>query len=117
MEKAFDPSLGIYAAYAYSAAGLADQVEDVLYYMRGDLNISVFDVVLLASRRIKKEEWPMVPFVPVLTQAWNLLRPRGFELPAAVAGLRPQLRNSLWTTFSAEAADVLADAVERGDIT
>ena len=85
--------------------------------MRGDLNISIFDVVLLASRKINPADWPSVPFTPVLTQTWSLLRPRGFELPRKAGELRPQLQNSLWTTFSPEAADVLADAVESGEIT
>jgi hypothetical protein len=118
VEKAIDPALGVYAAHAYSAAGLDRKIYDVLWFMKDDLEIAVFDVVLLASRLIDdRSDWPVVPFCPVLTQAWSLLRPREFELQPAVGELAQHLENSLWTTFSESASGRLIDAVESGQLT
>jgi tetrahydromethanopterin S-methyltransferase subunit B len=117
VEKALDPSLGLYAAHAYSAAGLDQSVTDVLGYMSDDLGTSLYDLVLLSSRHIDPTQWPHVPFCPMLTQSWNLVRPRRFELHPLLAELKPLLRDSLWTTFDAAAAGDLLDAVERGELT
>lgn len=116
VEKALDPSLGLYAAHAYSAAGLDHQVVDVLRYMWDDLNTSLYDVVLLASRQIDPDNWSTVPFSPILTQSWNLLRPRSFKVHPILARLRPVLRDSLWTTFGPEAEGTLLDAVNEGKL-
>src|SRR5262249_55440186 len=110
VRKRLDPSLGLYAAHAYSAAGMDAQVQSVMHYMREDLGIAFFDVAMLASRR----ERPRVrtfPFCPVLTQAWSLLRPRGWRLDPMLEALKPALLDSLWTTFAPEAADELFDVV------
>ncbi|MDH3293119.1 MAG: hypothetical protein OER95_02225, partial [Acidimicrobiia bacterium] len=111
-----DPALGVYAALAYSQAGLDDQVESLLYPMQADLGTSIFDVVLLASRRVDPQEWPMVPFCPVLTQNWSAVRPRQFELNPILEPLQSHLLNSLWTTFGPGVGDTLLVAVENGEL-
>lgn len=114
IEKALDPSLGLYAAHAYSTAGLDDEVVDVLGYMRDDLGTSMFDVVMLASRRINPSDWPRVPFCPLLTQAWSLVRPRGFEVHPFLDEIRPYLQDSLWTTFGGDVGAELVENVAQG---
>ena len=112
-EKSLDPSLGLYAAHAYSSAGMDEDVADVMSYMLQDLDIALFDVAMLASRRPR----PIVrtfPFCPILTQAWNLVRPRGWPLHPGLEELRPALLDSLWTTFAPDAAQMLFDVVEQG---
>jgi hypothetical protein len=112
-EKGLDPSLGLYAAHAYSSAGMDEDVADVMSYMRQDLDIALFDVAMLASRRPR----PAVrtfPFCPILTQAWNVVRPRGWPLHPGLEELRPALLDSLWTTFAPGAAWMLFDVVEQG---
>ena len=113
LEKSLDPSLGLYAAHAYSSAGMDEDVADVMSYMLQDLGIAFFDVAMLASRRPR----PAVrtfPFCPILTQAWNLVRPRGWPLHPGLEEVRPALLDSLWTTFAPDAAQVLFDVVEEG---
>src|SRR3954467_2781397 len=46
--KDTDPSLGLYAAYAYSQADLIDGVRSVRDLMLGSLQADLFDVAMLA---------------------------------------------------------------------
>jgi hypothetical protein len=116
--KGMDPTLGLYAAHAFSQAGNDRQVLSVLEYMRDDIGAELFDVRLLASRLLAKQgtTLPVVPLCPLLTQSWNLLRARRVELPALLQAAQPWLCDSLWTTFAAEAADGVFEAISRGDL-
>lgn len=118
VEKAVDPTLGLYAAHAFSQAGKEEKVLSVLRYMREDLGADLFDVRVLASRMLRdeKQHIPQVPFVPMLTQTWNLLRPRGLDLPPLLEEARPYLCNSLWTTFHPRAADRIMEAIKEGEL-
>jgi hypothetical protein len=49
----------------------------------------------------------MYPCVPMLTQGWALLSPLRIQLPRGLDRLRAELRPSLWTHFTAGAADRL----------
>jgi hypothetical protein len=113
IRKRLDPSLGLYAAHAYSSAGMDAQVQGVMYYMQNDLHVAFFDVAMLASRS-ERPTVQTVPFCPVLTQAWSLLRPRGWRLHPDLEKLKPALLDSLWTTFADDAAEKLFDLVEQG---
>jgi hypothetical protein len=108
-----DPSLGLYAAYAYSSAGMDADVAHVRSFMYQDLDLVFFDVAMLASRR-PAQRFQTVPFCPMLTQAWSLLRARGWQLHPSLEELKPALLDSLWTTFAPNAAQRLFDAVEQG---
>lgn len=107
MEKAIDPSLGLYAAYAYSQAGNQAEIESVKKYMQIDLGACLFDVALLAKgMRTPEEGGPrLVPLCPMLTQGWNLLRLRKVPLPRVVFDAQDELEKSLWTVFSPERFD------------
>ena len=56
----------------------------VLGYMRDDLHADLFDVRLLASREpiAREATVPVVPFCPLLTQSWHLLKARRVEMAA-----------------------------------
>ena len=118
MGKAIDPTLGLYAAHAFSQMGNAKSLRSVRGYMRGDLGVDLFDVRVLTSRRgdEKSDTYPFTPCCPMLTQAWNLLRPRGIDLPAALQDAAPHLCNSLWTTFQAAATTNIMNAFEAGEM-
>jgi len=118
MEKATDPTLGLYAAHALSQAGKDDSVLSVLDYMRHDLRTDLFDVRVLASRHVDQPwgSFPVAPFCPLLTQTWSLLRPRGITLPMVLQEASPYLCNSLWTTFEPKAAQHIIQAVETGEL-
>ena len=118
VEKAVDPTLGLYAAHAFSQAGKEEKVLSVLRYMREDLGADLFDVRVLASRGLTDEKThpPQVPLVPMLTQTWSLLRPRRIELPLLLEQARSWLCNSLWTTFQSRAADKIMKAIKEGEL-
>ncbi len=116
--KAIDPTLGVYAAHAYSEASDDASVRDVLEYMRSDLSVDLFDVWMLAHRWPENSKpLPIYPACPLLTQAWSLTGVKGIRLAGAVAKQSANLANSLWTTFGPGAFDDLAQALQQGDIT
>jgi hypothetical protein len=80
MEKGIDPTLGLYAAYAYDDAGITEQVRSVLNLMRGDLEIVLFDVAMLAGELSGQQRDRLYPFCPMLSQGWGLLRTRNVRL-------------------------------------
>jgi hypothetical protein len=115
--KRVDPTLGLFAAYAYFEAGLADGVSSVYQYMRGDPFPLLFDVALL------KMQVPMTdgvkaprnlnfaPWLPVLTQGWMLLGKAEEHMPKPLKQARRFLKPGLWTTFMKEGADILEAAM------
>jgi hypothetical protein len=121
--KVFDPTLGLYAAYAYASAGLESEVQSVTDYMKGDLGCELFDVAMLAQRGTRPREAdttqpdqvPILPFCPMLRQGWSLLAARDAELPDAVRAARDWLLPALWTTFAPDGIRLLRAAIERGD--
>lgn len=116
-EKAIDPTLGLYAAHAFSQAGNDKLVMDVLYFMKDDLRADLFDVQLLASRSLHAvDDRYTVPFCPILTQTWNLLRPRGITLPTVLTQAMPYLCDSLWTTFQPDVTQNLIHLIETGEL-
>jgi hypothetical protein len=84
--------------------------------MRGDLGVDLFDVAMLAgelSGRSLAADDAAVPFCPMLSQGWSLLRVKNVQLRAEVASARDHLRDSLWTTFDREGMDIATNALRR----
>jgi hypothetical protein len=114
--KGIDPTLGIYAAYAYADANLPEQVQSVQSFMASDLGADLFDVALLAGRlngrRIEGSLSSVVPFCPMLTQGWQLLRVREVSLSEDVQRARDDLRPALWTTFGPRGMEFIGRAIQ-----
>ena len=122
VEKSVDPSLGLYAAYAYSKGDSREELASVASYMHDDLNADLFDVAMLARREIAIDRAPgptsptTVPFCPMLTQGWNLLRARGIKLPKVLEAAQDDLHRAVWTTFPADRMRKIFKAIGNGDI-
>jgi hypothetical protein len=119
-EKALDPSLGLYAAYAYYDASRDEQIRSVMDFMGRDIQGRLFDVALLAGqfrRRETSSQPPIAPFCPMLTQGWNLLRSSGAELPKVLYDAQDDLVPALWTTFQPRRAELILDAMDNGILT
>jgi len=118
VEKALDPTLGLYAAYAFAQAGIDAQVRDIAGYMRDDLQADLFDVAMLAGYAEKPPAFtnPPVPFCPMLTQGWNLLRAYHVTLPDVLTTASRFLSNSLWSTFTRRGTSLLLDAIKSGEL-
>ena len=114
-DEAIDPALGLHAAYAYSQAGNRAAIESIQQYMQHDLGACLFDVALLAkSVRMPEDGGPtLVPFCPMLTQGWNLLRLRKVMLPHVVADAQDELVDSLWTVFTPPRFDKIITTMSR----
>jgi hypothetical protein len=115
--KGIDPTLGIYAAYAYADAGIAEQVRSVMNYMRDDLRADLFDVALLAgalSGRAPGDPNGPVPLLPMLSQGWGLLRVKDVRLPPPLLAAQDQLRPALWTTLGPVGMRLVAEALRTG---
>jgi hypothetical protein len=114
--KGIDPTLGIYAVYAYAEANLPEQVLSVQSYMTADLGANLFDVALLADKltgqRIEGPLSAIVPFCPMLTQGWQLLRVREVTLSEDVQRARDNLRPALWSTFGPRGMEFIGRAIQ-----
>ena len=112
MMKRMDPTLGIYASYAYQQAGQLKAIRSVARYMADDGPVP-FDVLLLARWT---EPWPLfAPFCPMLRQGWALLE---MHPPAMkrLAKYRTELLPSLWSGFTLEGSAQIREGLEMGEI-
>jgi hypothetical protein len=117
VEKALDPTLGVYAAYAFAQAGMDAQVRDLLAYMRDDLEADIFDVAMLSNEMQRRgRNRPLAPMCPMLTQGWNLLRAYDVKLPGVLGEASRFLCNSLWSTFTSRGTRLVFDAVTSGEL-
>jgi hypothetical protein len=118
--KGIDPTLGLYAAYAYNDAGLAREIGFLDSYMREDLNGSLFDVAMLQRNpnldAQSMEPLDVSPFCPMLSQGWSLLDAKRVRLAEPVQAARHHLAPSLWTLFEPEGVSILHDAISSGAI-
>ncbi|MGC3030135.1 caspase family protein [Burkholderia sp. DN3021] len=115
--KSIDPTLGLYAAYAYADAGLRESVGSVRSFMHETLGIDLFDVAMLSGalsgRRIG--DLPgTVPFCPMLSQGWSLFRVNNIRLPESIAAVPDYLRVSLWLTLELKGMDIVENALRKG---
>ncbi|WP_428422819.1 hypothetical protein [Methylibium sp.] len=113
--KRVDPTLGIYAAYAYAQAGDARGVESVFQYMRDEPEPVPFDVAMLALQSSTAAQVMLnyPPWMPMLTQGWTLLGRFEDVMPPILRTARQHLLPSLWSTFAPEGADMLETAFGR----
>jgi hypothetical protein len=74
--KGIDPTLAVYAAYAYHDLQDIGRIREMSGYLRGDIGVTFFDLALLGRMLIDKTIRPgdgITPFVPLLSQGWALL--------------------------------------------
>ncbi|MFD1139910.1 caspase domain-containing protein [Larkinella insperata] len=118
--KSIDPTLGLYAAYAYTQSGLMQEVRSVFEYMVRDkihvdeynINIPVlFDVALLAGAFSESTFPPIAPACPMLMQGWAYMDPYKNLLNPAILAASRHLLPGLWTTFSEEGLSILQKAM------
>ncbi|MEZ5288074.1 MAG: hypothetical protein R2712_25415 [Vicinamibacterales bacterium] len=117
--KALDPSLAIYAAYAYDGLQERDRLRSMVPYLHGDLGRVPFDVLLLSGEirgRAIDRGVPVVPFVPLMAQGWAQLSAHRVQLPARADGLDRRLRDSPWALYDAEGVVVIEDILLRREV-
>ena len=121
VQKSIDPTLGLYASYAYAQAGDFEGVASVYEYMSYESVPIFFDVALLANKLPKQlissdSQHQIAPFCPMLTQGWARLNAVNIWLPPAVRDVQRELMPGLWSTFGPTGVDILWSAIEKGEL-
>jgi hypothetical protein len=117
--KGIDPSLAVYAAYAYHDLQMIDRIRAMSGYLQSDIGVTLFDVALLARQLLGRgvgADDRIVPFVPLLAQGWALLRANGVKLHPALERLESRLQDSLWSLYDGEGVRQLEQALQSGAV-
>jgi hypothetical protein len=124
--KRLDPTLGLFASYAYAQSGHSAGALSVYRYMVRDQLPVFFDVAMLAAQVSTNEgdkqappfpppsNLDFAPWLPLLTQGWLLLGPFEEATPAVLRKAKQYLVPGLWTTFAPEGLDILEIALFGG---
>lgn len=113
--KSVDPSLALYAAYAFHDLQRADLIHEMTYFLRGQLNMAFFDLGLLGGyleRKNSASDPEFYPCLPLLAQGWALLSAYRVSLPAELQGIQRYLMSSLWTQFTPQGTTILRQLVQ-----
>lgn len=105
-ETSIDPSLGLYAAYAFRQEGKLKDVKSVYDFMKADSSKIIFDVAMLAGM-IKDETAYLAPFCPMIALGWAYRQQFEDNLHPQVIEAANHLIPSLWTTFDKQGTDIL----------
>ncbi len=117
--KCVDPSLGLYAAYAYHEVQRRDLIKTIRACLQDDLGFVFFDVMLLVERQLKNKPGPerVSPPFPLLSQGWSLLPAFHSTLPASLQTLHQhRSSSSLWTVFDQVGVAMLTSAIASGEV-
>ncbi len=113
--KYLDPSLGMYAAYAYLQAGKIEDIESVHSYMSDDNYLIPFDVAMLAGK-INRSMERLASFCPMLSLGWAYRNKFESSLHPMIIKASQYLVPGLWTTFNGEGTQLLKNAVQQNII-
>jgi hypothetical protein len=116
--KGLDPTLAVYAAYAYLDLRRRDRIKETSGYMKDDLKTRLFDIAMLAGELNGKvaRGAQVLPFFPLLSQGWALLPAYGVELPLGLERIEVTLLPSVWTLFNADGARRLRGVIESNEV-
>jgi hypothetical protein len=119
LAKGVDPTLAVYAAYAYQDLQLGGRIRETSRYMRDDLGAVLFDIALLAreldGKRVGSSEG-VFSFAPLLSQGWALLHALRVRLPEELDGVERMLLSSLWTSFAPRGVEQVRAALKAGTL-
>ena len=117
--KGIDPTLAVYAAYAYHDLQAMQRIRDMSGYLSSDIGVTFFDLALLSRGLVDKSVVAsdrIVPFFPLLSQGWALLGANRVRLHPALQGIENNMRDSLWSLFDEAGLRKLAQAMHTGDV-
>jgi hypothetical protein len=117
--KGVDPTLAVYAAYAYHDLQLTERLRRMLDYQRGELHASFFDLSLTSRELVGRgvaPEMNVVPFAPLLAQGWELVRANRVKTHPTLEGIERNLRDSLWSLYDEAGVAKLVRAMESGAV-
>lgn len=105
-EKSIDPSLGLYAAYAYRQEGKIKDIKSVYRFMAQESDNMIFDVAMLANK-LSKELKRLAPFCPMIAIGWAYRHHFDEYLNQEISEAANYLVPSLWTTFDKKGTEII----------
>jgi hypothetical protein len=119
LSKGIDPTMALYAAYAYHDLQQRDELQKMQRAMQAKLNLTFCDVALLSrtlnGRLIAGGDY-ILPFAPMLSQGWALLAAHNVTLPNTLRDLKRHLVPSLWTLFDEAGTEKILASMQTGEI-
>lgn len=118
--KEFDPTLGLYAAYAYAEAGNFRGIESIYSYMVKENEPVLFDVAMLAefTRDGFRSEAleAATPYCPMLNKGWSYLTIKPKRYRAELEALSKYTIPGLWTTFSQKGTELYSQLLKANQV-
>jgi hypothetical protein len=112
--KHYNPTLGVFAAYAYDQAGQTEKIVDMIRYFQDVSQTVPYDIAMLSGIDRSEIHVPIAPAFPMLTQGWAYLDPD--TLSPAMAAARASLAPMLWASPRGHGGRKLAEALKTGEI-
>ncbi|WP_288373918.1 caspase family protein [uncultured Chryseobacterium sp.] len=103
--KSLDPSLGLYAAYAFRESGDFSKIRSIYKYMIEDNPVIIYDVAMLSG--YLEEEAPTASFCPLMTIGWSYSHLFRNNIEPIYLKAAEFLLPGLWTTFNSEGTHIL----------
>lgn len=112
--KNLDPSLGLYAAYAFKEFENQKKIKSVYNYMQNDNPNVIYDVAMLSGKlSINKST---ASFCPVMTSGWSYKRLYKDFINSKIAEAANFLEPGLWTTFNRKGTKILIPEIHQNKI-
>lgn len=114
-QKSVDPSLGLYAVYAYRQEGKLQDIKSVYSYMRDESDNILFDVAML-SNKLQEERIRLVPFCPMIALGWAYLQKFEKDINPLVVEASKLLVPGLWTTFDKKGTEIIKQLLNQNQL-
>lgn len=114
-EKAIDPSLGLYAVYAYRQDGKLKEIKSVYQYMSDESDNMLFDVAMLSNMLMLEKE-RLAPFCPMIALGWAYLQKFENNINPLVIEASKSLVPSLWTTFDKKGTEIIKQLLNQNEL-
>lgn len=122
--EGLDPTMSLYAAYAFHDQGNRDRIREIHSTLLQDLHFSFFDVAMLAGKMSPRQPVPdcgqpeplIFPATPLLSSGWALLTAFGIQLPASLQRLNEHIILSPWTLFDPQGSEIIREALKAGGL-
>lgn len=96
-----DPSMDLYAAYAFHERGDSTPIREMAQQIRDHLSFNLFDLALLSRDLIRESRRVMQPltFTPLLAQGWAFVEALGGPWVSELRDLKAHLIDSPWSVY------------------
>lgn len=117
--KGVDPTLAVYAGYAFHDLGEVKRIREMSGFLRNDVGATFFDLELLGRQLVDRPTdiaSRIVPFTPLLSQGWAMLRAGRVKLHPALDRMHRTMQDSLWSLYDADGLANIRAAMASGAV-